>query len=177
MFVIKANQSSGNNLFIQDATQFDWKSATVKTTMWLKQDHSVRFAEWQYRWISPKLLIEEYLKGLDGGVLVDYKYFCFHGRVQLVQVDFDRFTNHTRALFDREFNLLSVGLQYSRYEGSLARPPCFEEMREIAECLAAGESFLRVDLYDVGKPVFGELTLHPGAGIEQFDPADWDARV
>ena len=50
-------------------------------------------------------------------------------------------------------------------------------MREIAEVLAAGEPFLRVDLYDLGKPVFGELTLHPEAGIGQFAPPQWDERL
>ncbi len=47
----------------------------------------------------------------------------------------------------------------------------------MAEALAGRESFIRVDLYDVGRPVFGELTLHPGAGLERFDPPEYDAIV
>ena len=47
-------------------------------------------------------------------------------------------------------------------------------MRHVAERLADREPFLRVDLYDAGKPVFGELTLHPEAGLGHFEPPDWD---
>ena len=50
-------------------------------------------------------------------------------------------------------------------------------MRQIAERLAADEAFLRVDLYDVGRPIFGELTLHPNGGRVQFDPPEWDLRL
>ena len=50
-------------------------------------------------------------------------------------------------------------------------------MIELAEILAEGEPFLRVDLYDMGRPVFGELTFHPESGLGQFTPSDWDERV
>jgi hypothetical protein len=50
-------------------------------------------------------------------------------------------------------------------------------MLEMAECLAADEPFLRVDFYAVGKPMFGELTLSPEAGIGIFDPPEGDARI
>ena len=176
-FVIKANQSSGGILIVTDATTFDWDAACTLTRKWQEEDHSVHFAEWQYRWIPPKLLIEEYLEGEGGGVPLDYKFFCFHGRVEIIQVDFDRFVNHTRTLFDRDFNMLPVQYKYPRHERSVARPTCFEQMRQIAEHLAAGEPFLRIDLYDVGKPVFGELTLHPESGTGQFDPPEWDERL
>ena len=50
-------------------------------------------------------------------------------------------------------------------------------MREIAERLAMEELFVRVDLYDVGRPVFGELTLHPGAGHAKFEPPELDEQL
>ena len=61
--------------------------------------------------------------------------------------------------------------------GDLTCPTCYQQMREIAECLSIGEPFLRVDLYDVGRPAFGELTLHPQAGHGQFEPSEWDQRL
>ena len=45
------------------------------------------------------------------------------------------------------------------------------------ERLADREPFVRVDLYDVGKPVFGELTLHRAAGLVHFEPSDWDVII
>jgi hypothetical protein len=50
-------------------------------------------------------------------------------------------------------------------------------MVEIAECLSTGERFLRVDLYDLGQPFFGEITLTPEAGLGQFEPKEWDKRL
>jgi TupA-like ATPgrasp len=114
-FVIKSNQGSNTNIIVTDAQSFDWDAAHGSTRQWLKHDHSVLFAEWQYRWIQPKLLIEEFLAGRDGGVPLDYKFYCFHGRVEMVQVDFDRFTNHTRSLYDRDFLLLNAALLYPRH--------------------------------------------------------------
>lgn len=173
-FVIKANHNSGGSIIVKDAVSFDWNEAYAKSRGWLNQDYSLQHAEWQYRWIEPRLLIEAFIAGLDGDIPLDFKFFCFSGRVELVQVDVDRFTNHTRALLDRDFNRLPIGLLYPRYEGALEKPECFSEMLKIAETLSVEEPFLRVDLYDAGRPVFGELTLHPGAGIEPFDPPKWD---
>jgi hypothetical protein len=176
-FVLKANHSCGANLIVRDASLLDWKEIEALVRRWLAEDWSTRMAEWQYRWIPRKLFIEEYLEGLDGGVPLDYKFFCFNGRVEMVQVDVDRFSNHTRVLFDRDFNPLPVRFAYPRHEGDLGRPACYVQMREIAECLSVGEMFLRVDLYDLGRPVFGELTLTPEAGFGQFEPPEWDERL
>lgn len=176
-FVVKANQGSGTNLIVTNAARFDWAEAARQAAGWLRHDHSVYFAEWQYRWVPPALLIEEFLEGPGGSVPLDYKFFCFRGRVQFVQVDFGRFGRHTRSLYDREFRLLPVGLHYPRHPDAADPPANFALMRRLAEQLSAGEPFLRVDLYDVGRPVFGELTLHPGAGLERFDPPEWDLAV
>ena len=54
---------------------------------------------------------------------------------------------------------------------------CFDEMLSLAEALAGDEQFLRVDFYDCGRPVFGEITLHPHAGHGVFDPPHWDAEL
>ena len=37
---------------------------------------------------------------------LDYKFYCFKGKVKLIQIDFDRFTNHSRLIFDNNFNFL-----------------------------------------------------------------------
>ncbi len=176
-FVIKANNGSGTNLIVTDAQNLDWDKASELVRGWLSTDYSVLFGEWQYRWIKPELLIEEYLVGPGGNVPLDYKFFCFHGKVKVIQVDLDRFTNHTRAMMDRDFNQLPFSLQYPPAIGEIPRPNCLGKMLEIAEQLSGGEPFLRVDLYDMGYPVFGELTLHPEAGIGTFDPAEWDERL
>lgn len=176
-FVVKTNNGSGKNVIITDKSKVDWAGMRAAFNAWLASDHSVYFAEWQYRWIEPKIFIEEYLEGSDGGIPPDYKFFCFNGRVEIIQVDLDRFGKHTRAMLDRDFSILPMGYQYKTPVTLPKRPACLTNMIEIAEQLSIDEAFLRVDLYDIGRPVFGELTLHPEAGNGKFDPPEWDARL
>lgn len=45
------------------------------------------------------------------------------------------------------------------------------EMKRIAERLALGFDFMRIDLYNVdGKAYFGEITPYPGGVEKLFDP-------
>jgi hypothetical protein len=176
-FVIKANNGSGTNLIVSDSATLDWDKARALTRKWMARNHSVHFAEWQYRWIEPRIFIEEFLEGPNGRVPLDYKFFCIHGRVELIQVDVDRFGDHTRALLDREFRVLPVIYKYPHPANPVPKPSCFGDMFEIAERLAADEDFLRVDLYDLGRPICGELTLHPEAGLLVFVPGDLDVHL
>jgi hypothetical protein len=48
-------------------------------------------------------------------------------------------------------------------------------MLNAAEIIAGDLDFARVDLYDVGQhPLFGEVTLAPGAGLGRFRPSEFD---
>jgi TupA-like ATPgrasp/Nucleotide-diphospho-sugar transferase len=177
-FVIKANHCSGTNLIVNNRDTFNWNQAYEQTSHWLKQDFSEVAAEWQYRWIEPRLLIEEFLESEDGMSPPDYKFFCFRGRVEMVEIRFDRFLNHAfvghRAFVGRNFEVLQLRSRYGPCIGALVPPPSFSTMIGMAEALARREPFIRVDLYDVGRPIFGELTLHPWAGLWRFDPPEYD---
>ena len=173
-FVVKANHGWEAVLLVDNRDAFDWAAATQRTDAWMRADHSLEAGEWQYRWIEPELYIEEHLGDTRGAPPPDYKFFCFHGRVEFLSVDLDRATAVTRVMHGRDFEILPFGFGYPRHETKTPRPDCFEEMIEVAEALSAGEPFVRVDLYDVGRPVFGELTLHPGSGFDPFDPPAMD---
>ena len=178
-FVIKSNHASSQIIFVKDKDNFDWEKANKEVKRWLDIDHSLYRGEWQYRWINPSILVEEYLEGKEenDNVPLDYKFFCFNGKVKIFQIDFNRFSNHSRLLFDRDFNLLNVRLRRFLYDKKVKKPACFSKMIEIAEKLSQGEPFLRIDLYDAKKPIFGEITLHPGAGLEKFYPKEWDLKI
>ena len=176
-FVLKANNISGDVAVCRDKSSFDWSEAERRAGQWLESDYSVEGGEWQYRWIAPRLFIEEFLEDGSGDVPADYKFFCFGGEVKFLQVDRDRFTGHRRAMLDRNFQPLPFGLCYPRYEGALTKPKNFGEMISLAEKLAEGFRFVRVDFYDAGCPVFGEMTFHPDGGIGKFDPPEWDEKL
>ncbi|MEG4858192.1 ATP-grasp fold amidoligase family protein [Microcoleus sp. K1-B6] len=178
-FIIKANHACGTNLIVENRYSFDWCQAYEQTQAWLQIDHSDKRAEWQYRWIPPTLLIEEFLQGSDGKVPPDYKFFCFRGRVEMVVIVIDRFSsNPTQTFIDRNFKILELGYNdYPCYGGELVKASNFALMIDMAETLASGQQFLRVDFYDIGRPIFGELTLYPGAGFGKFYPPEYDYKL
>jgi hypothetical protein len=51
-------------------------------------------------------------------------------------------------------------------------------MIDLAERIAQGFDFLRVDLYQVEERIyFGEITVYPNAGLAPFQPAEWDRKL
>ena len=113
--------------------------------------------------------------------LLDYKVFCFNGKPKMIQVDFDRFTNHKRNLYTTKWKRIDGSLQYPSDLGKrIKKPDQLEEMLLLSKKLAtASESpFVRVDFYIIkGKIYFGELTLYPGGGQEVFTPSSLDEKL
>lgn len=175
-FVIKANHGSGYNIVVGDSAELDWIAAAQRTSEWLRQDFCDLFAEWQYRWIQPRLFIEEFLEGPSGDVAFDYRFSCFAGRVEFVGVRADVRTQVKRSFFTRDFEPLPVGVVpvADPYRGP--PPRNLSQMIELAEAIAAGERFVRIDLYEGDPPIFSEVTWSPGGGHEKFDPPEWDAK-
>lgn len=63
----------------------------------------------------------------------------------------------------------------SMVEQHLAKPSCFEEMKDLASKLSKGIPQVRVDFYEVdGKVYFGELTFFHHGGIVPFYPEEWN---
>jgi hypothetical protein len=176
-FVIKVNQGSGSNIVVHDKKTADWPSICQSTDMLLRKDWSIPCAEWQYRWIKPQVLVEEYLETPGHQSLIEFQFFCIMGRCEFVEVDFDRFTEHRRLYFGRDFQPIDMQIRLPAYEQPFAKPAFYEQMLQAAETFAREEMFLRVDFYDVGRPVIGELTLHPGSGMVKFKPPEWDERL
>jgi len=58
----------------------------------------------------------------------------------------------------------------------LPKPPHFSELLAAAEELGSGFPFVRVDLYDAARPIFGEMTFYPGSGTRCFSPRSIDLK-
>jgi hypothetical protein len=176
-FVIKTNHGCGYNVIVTDKTIVDRERIRLQLKKWLSEnfchDKSLGIA-WAYRDINPTIIVESFLE-VNGSVPVDYKFFCFDGRVDFVELHFDRFGEHSRRLFDRKFVPLDSTRGPKQYRGDVSAPENYREMVRVAECLSAGSDFVRVDLYSVGsRTYFGELTCYPGAGGVRFDPREYD---
>jgi hypothetical protein len=113
--------------------------------------------ERNYRRLRPKVIVEPLIFG-DTNV-EDYKIFCFNGEPRMIQVDIDRYIDHTRKYFDTQWNELDFSIIYPRASAPVPRPANLPEMLEVARRLSAQFSFVRVDLYSDGRETLvGEIT-------------------
>ena len=123
-------------------------------------------------------MVEEFIDDGSGAAPMDYKFFTFHGKVHLIQIDGSRFTHHRCALYDRHWRDTGARVQLERFDGPVREPPNLELMLQTAETLGADLDFVRVDLYDVGNRIyFGEMTTTPGGGFARFDPQAMDEHL
>lgn len=177
-FVLKASHGSGWNVICRDIYELGREEVRRKFERWEKINFYDVGREWAYDRIPPRILCEHFLEGSDGSSPWDYKVFCFHGRARFIQVDYDRFDGHTRCLFDTDWIPLPCELEYPTRTEASEPPENLKELVRVAEELARGFPFVRVDLYEVGEQVFfGEMTFYPGKGVERFRPAIWDVKL
>jgi len=127
-----------------------------------------------YKHIRPAIMVEEFLQH-EGRVPIDYKFYCFSGRVELLTLHFDRFGIHKTRSFDRDFAPHVFHYQFSAHDGVCERPVNFDEMVTVAEHLSSEFEFMRVDLYNIaGRIQFGEMTPYPGGVTTKFLPKSFD---
>lgn len=113
--------------------------------------------------------------------LIDYKFFCFNGRCEMLYVIADRKLGGDVSLgvFTRDFQKLNVCRSDERpMTFEIPKPDGFEKMIEYAERLAKPFPQVRVDLYNVeGKIWFGELTFYDGSGYFSYIPDSFDFKL
>ncbi|MFC0679121.1 ATP-grasp fold amidoligase family protein [Lysobacter korlensis] len=172
--VIKCANRSGGVYFPSEAHIRD-REAFIRR---IRRDLDFDFARWTgepwYGLIPKRVLVEKSLVDDQGNVPADYKFFVYDGKVRTIQMHIDRFGNHKRAMFDRNWQLIPLGNAIPEH---IPPPPKrLAEMIEISETLGREFDFIRVDLFEIdGEQIyFGELTLAPGSGLTTFDPVDYD---
>jgi hypothetical protein len=174
-FVVKANHGSGMVLIV-DKSKITYEKVYNITKKWKKIDYGKITRQFVYNGLPKILIVEEFIN-IDSNVLPDFKFLCINGEIEFIQVDLDRFTSHKRNLYDKDFNLLNVTLEYDQ-EYSIKKPLMFDKAKEIAKKLSEDFDFIRVDLYITDEKVyFGELTNTPGNGFEKFTPLEFDLQL
>jgi len=176
-FVVKPNHLSGEIYFVSDKSSLDLKDFVRTLHRWLSSTHGLFHGEYWYAQISPRIIVEEWLCEEGDDVPPDFKFYVFHGRVEFVQVDLGRFTNHVKNIFTTEWRQLPVDLRYpSDPDAGPAKPALLHEMISVAEALGREFEFVRVDLYclDDSRIVFGEMTFNPNSAYGRFTPRTFD---
>ena len=176
-FVIKTNHGCYYNIIVTDKAQLDLAKTRRKLRGWLGEnfgEEAMLGISWAYKDIKSAIIVETFLDD-NGKVPTDYKFFCFSGRMEYIQMNFDRFQEPYEKFFDRDFNPLDLWQGTRQYPSKVTPPKNYDEMIRIAETLASGFDFLRVDLYNLdGRLYFGEITCYPAAGSVRFIPESFD---
>ena len=165
--IIKSNCGSGDIIIIKNRKielmkarnesindYKKWKNIVIKPLAWRP------IVEPHYKYIKPQLFVEEYL----GDNIKDYKLFCILGKFIFCQIDSDRYKNHCRNLYDKNYNLLKFSKGVKSCQFKIDKPINYMKMIEISEGISKKFDFCRVDLYEINNKIyFGEITFVPGA--------------
>lgn len=166
-YVIKCTHDSGSTFICKSKANFDIENVKKELAQKLKTSYFWYSREWPYKNIKPRIIVEEYLCDENGDYPLDYKLFCFNGKMQLFKVDYDRFTDHKANYYNRNGEFQNFGEYWYKPDETidLEKPEKFEQMIEIADKLSVGIPFLRVDFYYVYNQIYiGELTFFPAGG-------------
>lgn len=173
-FVLKCNHDSGSVKIIRDKTQINLSDLDTFFTKRLSLNPYVLGREYPYKDVEPCILAEKLMTSKNG--INDYKFFCFDGVPKIMFIATDRFNGDTKFdWYDMDFNHLDITNIHPQSGLSIAKPQCFEEMKEIAAKCSKGIRFVRIDLYEIdGKVYFGEYTFFHGGGFWLFKPDHWE---
>lgn len=175
-FVLKCTHDSASVVICKDKTSFDWISTKSRLDASLGINYFYPSREWPYKNIKPRIIAEQYMVDESGTELKDYKIYNFGGNPELIQVDFGRFINHERNLYDLNWNYIDEQIEYPKNPAiQIPRPEHLDEMIELARILSAGIPSVRTDFYSInGRIYFGEITFYQEAGFAHFASPDYD---
>ena len=113
---------------------------------------------------------------------MDYKLFCFNGKVEFVTVtlscsheDGSHRDTVEKNFYDRNFNYIDVRFSDDNFDPRLVeKPKNLDKMIEIAERLSKPFPEVRVDMYNIdGKIYFSEMTFNHNGGYNESTPKDF----
>src|SRR5262245_56560898 len=172
--VVKTNHGFNFNVFIENS-RCDRAELERTVARWLRTVHGRTDGEWAYGRIRPRVFVEERLPLGAGGAATDLKVHACDGEIVHGWA--------VNKLSGRAVTLSAAGdpiapaLTYASGERALAADERlrerFAEARRFAAALSRGIDYARCDfLVTAGRLYFGELTLYPAAGYDQWsDPA------
>src|SRR5699024_7472361 len=178
-FVLKSTHGTGDIIICEDKEKLNWENVKKTMRSWLNRNVYWITREWVYKDITPGIICEKYLCTEENIPPNDYKFFCFNGEPKLIQVDANRFANHSQSYYDIDWNPKNVHIGTSTNDNmKITKPDNLEEMIEISRKLSTGFPHVRVDLYNIeGLIIFGELTFFHRNGLAKFHPSEFEKEM
>lgn len=187
-FVLKSTIScDGNNIiFVKDksSTPFSSIRREIERCFNTKDTLLNGYARAYYP-LKPRLLAEEYLRELSGG-LQDYKFYCFNGEIEFVYATSRVFlsknnpsdADYPRTFFNLNWTKIPISLGDHPTANGVEKPHHFEEMILISKELSKGFPFVRIDFYDLpDRLLLGEMTFYPTGGWKPLKPLAFDREL
>ena len=171
-FVLKATHGCGYNIICKDKNSLNLFETKEKLNTWINSVYGIKYGEWHYSEIKPRIICEKYLSELDNSKsIIDYKIQCFNGTPFCFLIVYDRSQRPVKlSSYDLKWNRLNL----LKEEGEDLPPPeNLDLMVKYAAKLSAPFPYVRVDFYEIkGKLYFGELTFTPLGGMQDIDYTD-----
>ncbi len=177
-YVLKVTSGSGWNVFCPDPAAVDVPATVATLRGWSRRNYGHQYREWVYRDLTPRFMAERLMVDpRHGHSPDDLKVHCFNGKPRFVQVCVDRRGDRLYECFDQNWNVVELGLNGPcRAATPPPRPDGLADVFAVAEQMATGFPYVRVDLYrHGGRTLFGEMTWFPFAGLVPMDDPATDA--
>ncbi|MGM9667115.1 MAG: ATP-grasp fold amidoligase family protein [Eubacteriales bacterium] len=176
-YVLKATHGSGWNIIVRNSQTVDAKETVQKLKAFLEKNYYTYGREKNYRSIKPRIVCEEFIEGIQGRSIIDFKVFCFNGCAKFYSVTYFENGKQHFNIFDLSDGRLELKDQYAKVD-SACLPSNIDEIINMAEKLAEPFDFVRVDFYIAKQGIyFSELTFHSGGGIRPIKPIEFDYRL
>lgn len=171
-FVIKCTHGSSSNIICADKSKLNINKARHNLKKWMKRNWFWYGREWPYKHMEPKIICEKYLE--DN--ITDYKFMCFNGEPQLIQIHKNRGgENHTLDFYDVDWKRTDIRRDKAVSNEIISKPQNLSKMIKLAKHLSQNEIHVRVDFYEVdGKIYFGEKTYFSASGFAPFLKYEYD---
>ncbi len=184
--IIKANHDSSGGVFVYNKHKLNYPELKEIFEKRLIKNYYYKSKEWQYKNITPRIIVEKLLITKEGKIPLDYKVHCFNGKAHMIQVDIGRGTdNHFRNWYYTDWKrcpfkwtALLGDKETNPADFDVPPPKELNKMESLSNILAEPFAYVRVDWYDVDdKLFFGEITFHHDSGNRPITPEGWDYKL
>ena len=82
-FVLKCTHDSGGIVICKDKSVLDYDKAKKKLKKSLESHFFLKWREWPYKDVKPRIIAEKFMEDDNANELVDYKVLCFNGEPKI----------------------------------------------------------------------------------------------
>ena len=176
-YVLKATHGSGWNIIVRNGQKIDSKKIVEKLKGFLEKNYYTYGREKNYRLIKPRIVCEEFIEGVSGRSIIDFKVFCFDACAKFYSVTYFENGKQHFNIFDLSDGCLEIKERYEKVNCAYL-PSNIDEIINLAQVLAKPFDFVRVDFYIAKQGLFfSELTFHSGGGIRPIKPMEFDYKL